>query len=103
VTRQAGAQRRRNPQITREARRRPSGSLFQARGNELGSIPGQYLGLIGLLGTLNQLDLLSAPFFGSRAELRRNGVRIDKLLSKAGTGPRSKSQYHTEVEGKSNR
>jgi hypothetical protein len=50
---------------------------------------------------LEQLDLLRASLFGNCTILRRNGIRINELLRRAGTEPRRKDQDHAELPGES--
>jgi hypothetical protein len=46
--------------------------------------------------------LLGAPLFGNGTILRRDGIRIDELLSKDVAEPRAKNHDRAGLQGKSN-
>ena len=60
-----------------------SGGSFQTVADMSGPISGQYLGLIGLVGAFELLDLLGTPLDSSFAIFRSNRIRVDQLLSEA--------------------
>jgi hypothetical protein len=59
---------------------------FQTVADMRRPIPGQHMGLLGLVVAFQHLDLLGAPLFRGRAKFGRDGIRIDKLLGMARSG-----------------